>query len=430
MIADLKPYPEYKDSGVEWLGKVPVGWGVRRAKHLLRELHCRSKLGEGALLSVSQFTGVSPSQVDQRVESLDGYRVVHRGDLVMNIMLAWNGSLGVSQFSGLVSPAYAVFDFIGGADGAYYHYLLRSPVARQRLKASSRGVVDSRLRLYPKDFLRIGLPLPPREDQVAISRILAAIDTKTKIAIESRLRLVELLAEEKQAIIHRAIARGLDPDVPLRPSGVDWLGGVPKHWEVRRLKEVARLHRGFDLSADLRAPGSVPVVSSGGVVGHHAEARVPGPGVVIGRYGSTDSVFYLPVPFWPHNTALYVSHYFGNLPRWAYWLLRALPKADLAEKAAVPGLDRNDIHELVVAVPPMSEQIAIAEHLDRRSDASSNALAAAQRQISLLGELRTRLISDVVTGKLDVREAAARLPDDPDAEVPELDEALEEAIEA
>jgi type I restriction enzyme S subunit len=225
--------------------------------------------------------------------------------------------------------------------------------------------------------------VPPLPEQAAIVRFLDHVDQRVRRYIRAKQKLIKLLDEQKQAIIHRAVTRGLDPNVRLKPSGVEWLGDVPEHWEVKRLKWVTRLQRGYDLPAEQRIPGPFPVVSSGGIIDTHCEARSTGPGVVMGRYGSTDAVFFVEPDFWPHNTALFVTDFQGNRPRWCYFILRTISKADHSGKSAVPGVDRKDLFEIKVVVPPVREY-------------------------------RTRLIADVVTGKLDVREAASRLPDEPE----------------
>lgn len=174
MIANLKPYPAHKDSGVPWLGEVPEHWEVRRLKYLLRERDARSETGTEHLLSVSQYAGVTerkPSdnleEPDTRAESLVGYKRVDPDELVVNIMLAWNGSMGVSRYAGIVSPAYCVYRFEALAEPWYFHHLLRSPVYKARIKAVSTGVVESRLRLYTDNLYRLIalLPPPPRTNR-------------------------------------------------------------------------------------------------------------------------------------------------------------------------------------------------------------------------------------------------------------------------
>jgi len=177
MIADLKPYPEYKDSGLPWLGKIPKHWDVRRFKYLLHEINTRSLDGHEQLLRVSQYTGVTPrlslngdNEPDTRAESLVGYKQVTPSDLVVNIMLAWNGSLGVARFAGIVSPAYCVYRFNDHTEPWYYHNLLRLPMYKGRIKVDSKGVIESRLRLYSDELFRIEAILPKREEQAIITQ--------------------------------------------------------------------------------------------------------------------------------------------------------------------------------------------------------------------------------------------------------------------
>lgn len=155
----------------------------------------------------------------------------------------------------------------------------------------------------------------------------------------------------------------------------------------------------------------------------------------MGRYGSTDAVFYLDKDFWPHNTSLFVTSFQGNATRWCYYLLRAISKADHSSKSAVPGVDCKDLFDIVVAVPPFEEQLKVVEGIDAQTQALNEGSSRIEREITYIQEYRTRLITDVVTGKLDVRAAAARLPDaagveptDEAAEAEDLDEeVLDEA---
>jgi type I restriction enzyme, S subunit len=232
----LKPYPEYKDSGLPWLGEIPKHWEVCRFKYLLREVNTRSSDGQEQLLSVSQYTGVTPrrsrngdDEPDTRAASLVGYKRVSPNDLVVNIMLAWNGSLGVARSGGIVSPAYCVYRFNDHAESWYYHNLLRLPLYKGRIKVDSTGVVESRLRLYSDDLFRIEVLVPRREEQAATARFVDTFGRQVDRLIRAKRRLIELLNEQKQAIIHRAVTRGLDPNVCLKPSGIDWLGDVPEH---------------------------------------------------------------------------------------------------------------------------------------------------------------------------------------------------------
>jgi type I restriction enzyme, S subunit len=417
MIDGLRPYPKTKPTGLPWLPELPVEWDLHRAKYSFREADDRSERGEEELLSVSHKTGVTPRSQKNitmfMAESYEGYKVCRPGDIVVNTMWAWMAALGASQHVGIVSSAYGVYRprSTGSFDPRYLDYLLRTEAYRAEYLRSSRGVTTSRLRLYPPDFLRIPFVQPPLDEQRLIVRFLDWHGVQTAKFNRAKKNLIALLNEQKQAIIHRAVTRGLDPNAKLKPSGIPWLGDVPKGWEVKRLKWATRLQRGYDLPANNRISGPYPVVSSGGIIDHHSEYRVGAPGVVMGRYGSTDAVFYIEEDFWPHNTSLFVTDFQGNLPRWCYYLLRTISKADHSGKAAVPGVDRKDLFDIVVTVPPYEEQIEIVRGIEDRSQELNRAISRVENENTLILEFRTRLVADVVTGKLDVRAAAAGLPE-------------------
>lgn len=242
ITAHLAPYPDYRDSGLPWLGATPAHWDEKRAKHLFREIDERSATGEEELLSVSHVTGVTPRSEKTitmfKAESYQGHKLCRPGDLVVNTMWAWMAALGVSQHVGIVSPSYAVYRPIGtdGLVPEYADMLLRTWAYKAEYHARSTGIRSSRLRLYPERFLDIPILRPPLDEQHAIVRFLNAKDAEFGRLIRAKRRLIELLNEEKQAIVQRAVTRGLDPEVRLKPSGVAWLGEVPEHWAMPALR--------------------------------------------------------------------------------------------------------------------------------------------------------------------------------------------------
>jgi len=405
----LGPYPAYRSARVHWLGLVPAHWPEKRGKYFFREVDERSASGEEELLSVSHTTGVTPRSHKNvtmfKAESYVGHKIARPNDIVINTMWAWMSALGVSKDVGIVSPAYGVYRPRNDADflPVYLDYLLRTPMLRWEYICRSTGIRSSRLRLYPDKFLDIAFPCPPREEQERMVAFLRAKDVQIRRLIGNRRRLIGLLNEQRQAIINRAVTRGVNPDSPMKPSGIEWMPEIPAHWEVVALKRVCVLHRGYDLPDDKRIDGPFPVVSSAGVIGTHDKAMASGPGVVTGRYGSTGKLFYIEDDFWPHNTALYVSEFHGNLPRYVFFLLHTLRYEEHSDKSAVPGIDRKDLHDIRVAKAPLDEQQPIVEAIDNDLADLAQAIDRIAAEIRLIGEYRERLIADVVTGKLDVR---------------------------
>jgi len=229
MEIKLKRYDSYKDSGVEWLGEIPEHWETIRVKNLFKEINERSFDGSEDLLSVSQYTGVTNKS--ERLEegglltnasTLEGYKKVSEGDLVSNIMLAWNGSLGFSPFNGITSPAYSIYRLKSNDFKGYFHYLLRTELYKSEFKRNSSGVIESRLRLYTDDFFRIEAIRPPLEEQTAIAKFLDDKTAKIEQAIAQKEKQIELLKERRQILIHKAVTKGINPDVKFKDSGVEW----------------------------------------------------------------------------------------------------------------------------------------------------------------------------------------------------------------
>jgi type I restriction enzyme, S subunit len=244
MIAELKPYPDYKESGLQWLGLVPKDWSIRRIKTVLRETDLRSVDGTDTLLSLTRVRGLIPHKdmTDKMhsAKTLVGYKHYRPGQIVMNRMQAWSGMFGAGSINGLVSPDYAVFDVLGGNQIRLILERLKTPDLVGQFALESKGIGSGFNRLYTDRFGPIPLSLPPIDEQAAIVRFLDHANRRLEKAIRAKRKVIALLNEQKQAIIHRAVTHGLDPSVHLKPSGIPWLGDIPQHWEVLALKRVLR----------------------------------------------------------------------------------------------------------------------------------------------------------------------------------------------
>ncbi|MBA3037272.1 MAG: restriction endonuclease subunit S [Desulfobacterium sp.] len=411
MIEGLKPYAEYKNTGQDWLGELPAHWGLRRAKYLFREIDERSQTGKEELMSVSHLTGVTPrSQKSVTMflaESNVGYKVCQMDDVVINTMWAWMAALGVARQTGIVSPAYGVYHPLA-VDcflPRYADLLLRTPTYAAEYQRRSTGVNSSRLRLYPENFLRIPLIYPPTEEQAAIVRFLDHANRKIDLFIRSKRRLIGLLNEQKQVIINHAVTKGLDPDVPMKNSGVMRLGRVPEHWQLKRLKFICRFAYGDSLSAENRNDGDVFVFGSNGIVGKHSEANTNAPCIIVGRKGSYGKVNYSYFSGFAIDTTYFIDKTQTDSElRWLYYALQCLGLDTISQDTCIPGLSRESAYCNTLPYIKKNEQLAIASFLDRETAKLDALIATTRDAIALLREFRTRLIFDVVTGKLDVRD--------------------------
>lgn len=463
MIGGLKPYAEYKGSGQKWLGSIPAHWNVRRTKLILREVDSRSTTGKEQLLRVSQYTGVTQRKPtdgsespDTRAASLVGYKRVTVNDLVINIMLAWNGSMGVSRYDGIASPAYCVYRLNRGAHPWYFHELFRLPLYKGRIKAASTGVIESRLRLYSDDLGRIEAILPPPDEQAAIVRFLDHANRKIDGFIRAKRKLIGLLNEQKQAIIHRAVTRGLDPNVPLKPSGIPWLGDIPEHWEVMQLRQVISFGPKNGVSPQAASGAgvlsfSISAVRDGriNIEGNEKfveleSTRIPvfriqkgdilivrgnGNVALVGKCGLVDSC--------PENCVYpdILMKVRPNEKMRAEFMVLAINSSYVTNQVSTLAKTSNGafkvsgatVRSILMVVPPHAEQIEVIDKIVAESTKVTTAITRTEREIALMQEYRTRLIADIVTGKLDVREAATKLPDPPIAVADSgLDESLEE----
>ena len=243
-MAKYKAYPEYKDSGVEWLGEIPNHWKTLSISRLFSRIK-RTGYTEKELLSVYRDYGVIPKSSrddnnNKPSEDLSPYQLVEPNDLVMNKMKAWQGSIAISEYEGIVSPAYFVYKpnnvLFELAHPRYVHYLLRNPIYVTQYLSRSKGIRVNQWDLDPDEFRNIELLLPDKTEQGKIYCFLDHETAKIDNLIEKQQQLIELLKEKRQAVISHAVTKGLNPDVPMKDSGVEWLGEVPEHWGVSKVK--------------------------------------------------------------------------------------------------------------------------------------------------------------------------------------------------
>jgi type I restriction enzyme S subunit len=436
VIAGLKPYAEYKDSELPWLGSVPAHWNVRRTKLLLREVDARSTTGKEQLLRVSQYTGVTRRKSldgtdapDTRAASLVGYKRVSANDMVINIMLAWNGSMGASPFDGIVSPAYGVYRFNSGAQPKYFHELFRLPLYKGRIKTASTGVVESRLRLYSDDLGRIEALLPPPDEQAAIVRFLDHANRKIDGFIRAKRKLIALLNEQKQAIIHRAVTRGLDSSVSLTDTGAPWLGLIPAHWEVSRVKNEFHClnNRRVPLSATQRGDmlPNYDYYGASGAIDKVQDYLFDDELLLIAEDGANLVLRNLPLAiiargkFWVNNHAHILKPRAGNIEYLAA-RMECLNYLPWITGAAQPKLTKDRLMSIAIAAAPRDEQDTIMAYVTDETAPLRTAITRTEREIALMQEYRTRLTTDIVTGKFDVCAAAAELPEIAEAAADEI----------
>jgi type I restriction enzyme, S subunit len=463
MIDGLKPYPSMKKSGVPCLGEVPKHWKVEKLRNILEPVAERNR-PDLPLLSVVREKGVIRRDITNKDENrnfipddLSNYKVVRAGQFAMNKMKAWQGSYGVSQHDGIVSPAYFVFE-VSGVEGAFLHLAIRCRAYVSFFGQASDGVRIGQWDLSQTRMKEIPFFVPPLSEQSAIVLFLDHADRRIRRYIRAKQKLIKLLEEEKQAIVHRIIVHGLDPNGRLKPSGVEWLGDIPEHWKVKRGKYLFREvdHRSTTGTEELLSlrmyQGLVPhkqvsatPISAEALVGY--KKAEPGQ-IVMNRMRAAIGMFgiaHQPGLVSPDYAVLEANEwvraeYFVHLfkTRAAGTVFRLESKGLGTGSSGFMRLYTDRFGTIKFPVPPKEEQNLIVRGIKDETQKIERTQERVNREISLLRELHSRLIADVVTGKLDVREAAARLPEAaPDVEpldemedVPEDEGAVDEELEA
>ena len=444
MIADLKPYPEYKESGQEWLGEVPAHWHVLPNRAVFSEIKERDCPDE-EMLSVTITRGIvrqkallaDRSKKDSSNTNKSAYKLVQPGDIAYNKMRAWQGALGASSLRGIISPAYVVMRPVVDANPLYFHNLYRTPMFAKEAERWSYGITSDMWSLRPEHFKLIGSVLPPPAEQAAIVRFLDHCNGRLEKAIRSKRRVIALLQEQKQAIIHRAVTRGLDPNVKLKDSGIPWLGEIPAHWKRIRLKfETSHIVDCLHATPTYLEDGVYPAIRTADIEpGYVRLARAkrispsefqkwterlkPEEGDILysregERFGIAANV--------PPDTDLCISQRMmvfrirkPQNSEYVMWQLNCqhvyLQASLYVMGSTAPHVNVEQIKNFQLAFPPVEEQNAIADYIRYECNSLTTAITRYEREIALLREYRTRLTADVVTGKLDVRAAAAQLPD-------------------
>ena len=432
-------YPNYRQSKMRWLPAVPEHWNEQRAKTFFREVDERSKTGQEELLSVSHLTGVTPRSQKKvtmfKAASYIGSKLCRPGDIVINTLWAWMAALGASRHVGIVSPAYGVYrpHRADSFNPAYLDYLLRTRAYVAEYIGRSTGIRSSRLRLYPNQFLDIVLIQPPRPEQDQIVAYLRVQDAHIARFIKAKRDLIKLLTEQKLRIIDHAVTRGLDAAVTLKPSGIEWLGEVPEHWEVVLIKHVADVRfSGVDKhSHDHETPvhlcNYTDVYKNDRITDNMDLMRATATTAEIGRLTlkagdviltkDSETPDDIGVPAWvPDDLPGVVCAYHLGLLRpvpdrvLGEFLFRAIGSARTAQQFHVLAtgvtrfaLGKHDVKNAVITLPPVEEQTTICRWITDECRPLDDAITRAEEEIKLIREYRDRLIADVVTGQIDVR---------------------------
>ena len=426
----MQRYERYKDSGVDWIGEIPTEWTTPWANYGFKLINQRSENGNETLLTVSEHKGVklrSESNVTMfMAESYQGYKLCQPGDLVINSMWAWSRGLGFSKYHGIVSTAYSVYrPDHEKYDFQYLNYLLRTERYVSQYLIASKGIWISRLILSDWSFLRLPLYTPPTSTQTAIANFL---DRKTALidqAIAQKGRLIDLLRERQQIVIQQAVTRGLDPDVPMKDSGVEWIGEVPEDWRISSIKYLSsKIGDGIHGTPQYTDDTNIHFINGNNL--KNGEIKINNKTKTVSRQECDK----YRTPFTENTILLSINGTIGNTARYkgqsimlgksaAYINLHANVDAEYVRYflesssfkkycslevsgSTIHNLSLQSINDTAIPLPSIELQGTIALHIKNKCDSINSAVNKQKIQITKLKEYRATLIDAAVTGKIKV----------------------------
>lgn len=432
-------YPEYKDSESTWLGDIPIHWDVRLGRRLyVQKRDYADKSDEQ--LSATQKYGVVPQRQfmeleDQKVtlalSGLENFKHVEANDFVISLR-SFQGGIERSKFAGCVSPAYTVLRAAVNVDASFIAYVLKSDSYISVLQSVTDGIRDGKNISY-EQFGQIALPYPPIPEQAYIATFLDRETAKIDALIAEQEQLIALLKEKRQAVISHTVTKGLNPDVPMKDSGIEWLGEVPAHWCVTRLKFAATVQTGVAKGKDNSGKETieVPYLRVANVQDGYLDlddvATIEIPSKDLARYslkpgdvlmnegGDFDKLgrghlWEGAIAPCIHQNHVFAVRPFAVKPDWLnlytcsscaqfYFMSRSKQSTNLAS------ISSANILEMPLLIPPEGEAVRIVGLVGDRLNEYQNLINSAQAGITLLSERRSSLISAAVTGSIDIRDS-------------------------
>ena len=403
----MKRYETYKDSGAEWIGEIPESWKSVNLKWISNITKGRKpkvdfdENGENLLpyLSMEFLRGKT---LNPTYASIEEKGLVHIDD--GDILILWDGSKAgeiVKAKKGILSSTMAKIEINdNNFESNYLNYLLQ--LGERHVQEHTIGMGIPHVSGDILKMLPMLVPSPQEQTQIA-----NYLDYKTGLIdsiISQKETLIQKLKEQRQAIINEAVTKGLNKDVKLKDSGIEWLGEIPEHWEVAKFKYFAKIKNGKDQKNVLKEDGLYPVLGTGGEFGRASEFLYDKPSVLLGRKGTIDKPQFIEEPFWTVDTLFYTEIQEDVIPKYLFFLSTIIPFNLLQESSAVPSMTQDKLHNVFLTKPIKEEQNKIVKHIENEMDKMDLLISKANESIQKLKEYRQSLISEAVTGKIDVRD--------------------------
>ncbi|EAL8124264.1 restriction endonuclease subunit S [Campylobacter upsaliensis] len=388
----------YKPSGIEWLGEIPQHWEVTKFKYFYR-----SNMGETILTQDLETDGIpvySATEEDKffgkiknpvNILNVNDFVIPARGNSIGAIKIVKEKStctqttIFSKQFKD-INPYYVYYFLLG-----YRKFLF------EFIQTAIPQITISQVNENP-------IILPPLQEQKEIAEFLDSKCEKIQNYIDKKQKLITLLQEKKQALINKVVTKGLNPNIESKNSGIEYLGLIPHHWEVRRMKFMASIHNGREQTEIADENGIYPIYGSGGILGKSMYFIYDKPSVLLGRKGTIDKPLFVEEPFWTIDTMFYTSISKIVLPKYFYYLCLTIDFQFYISGSAIPSMTQYDLANISFALPPLQEQKQIANFLDEKCEKINSAIEKTKRQIELIKEYKNTLINEAVCGRINFLE--------------------------
>ncbi|MSS43403.1 restriction endonuclease subunit S [Anaerosalibacter bizertensis] len=424
----FKPYEEYKESEIDYIGQYPIHWEITKLRFIFEERKEKNYGNrEKNILSVVKDIGVIPYSEKGNVgnkhsEDIERYKIVYKNDIVMNSMNVIIGSVGRSQYEGVLSPIYYVLKIRDKEkfNVIYYENIFRMTSLQRELTKYGKGILAHRMRIPMNLLKNLELPLPPKEEQDKIADFLDHNLAKIDKFVELTERQIELLKEQKEVLINDAVTKGIDKDVVYKDSGIDWIGEIPEHWEVTRLKYILdnKTEKGRVLKDDQSYIGLANIESkTGNIIGIDNDIKIESDSP---KFKEGDILFgklrpYLTKVAIAKNSGLCSGEILvlrnKNSTNFKKYILYRFLSYDFINivnastyGSKMPRAEWSFISSLKISLPPKKEQKEIVDYIEKETNKIDRTIELYKNQIELIKEYRTSLIASAVTGKIDVRD--------------------------
>lgn len=389
-----------------WYGQYPSHWKLERLQNYLIEINeSNNPIKSDNILSLTNKLGVVPynekgNQGNVAKENLEGYKLAYSNTIVCNCMNVLIGSVGISKYFGCVSPVYYVYKAKENADLDFINYVFQTVPFQKELRRYANGILEIRLRVSSSNILKREIPIPSKEEQIKIVKAIKEKEEKINALIANEEEQIEKLKAYKQVLISEVVTKGLDPNVPMKDSGIDWIDEIPQNWSVIRFKYVAKLENGKEVTS---TNGNIPVYGSGGIFKYTDSYLYDGPSLLTGRKGTIDNPMLVNGKFWTVDTMFYTSKIMNIDYKFLYYAYLGCTNFHFYKTGSVlPSMTQTNINNIFLTYPNSKVQKEISTYLDSKIKQIENLIVKKNEIVQKLKLYYQSMIYEYVTGKRKV----------------------------